>query len=62
MGLEVGGVFGLLVLAADIWAIINVFQSRASSGVKVLWIVIILLLPVLGFLAWLFFGPRGSKT
>ncbi len=62
MGLEVGGLFGLLVLAADIWAIINVFQSRSSNGAKVLWIVIILLLPILGFLAWLFFGPRGSKT
>ncbi len=62
MGLEVGGLFGLIVLAADIWAIINVFQSRASNGAKVLWILIILILPVLGFLAWLFFGPRGSKT
>ena len=62
MGLEVGGLFGLIVLAADIWAIINVFQSRASNGAKVLWIVIILLLPILGFLAWLLFGPRGSKT
>jgi len=27
----------------------------------VLWIVIVLLLPVAGFLAWLLFGPKGGS-
>jgi hypothetical protein len=59
MGIEVGGVFGLLVLVADVWAIVNVAQSAASTGAKVGWIVLILLLPVLGLLIWLIAGPRG---
>jgi len=59
MGIEVGGLFGLLVLVADIWAIVKTVQSGASTGGKVLWIVVILLLPVLGFLLWLMFGPKG---
>ena len=59
MGIEVGGLFGLLVLIADVWAIVNVTQSSASTGAKVAWIVLILLLPLLGLLIWLVAGPRG---
>ena len=59
MGFEVGGIFGLLVLIADVWAIVKTVQSRASTGAKVLWIVVILLLPILGFILWLIFGPKG---
>ena len=59
MGIEVGGLFGLLVLVADIWAIVKTVQSGASTGAKVLWIVLIVLLPVLGFIIWLLAGPRG---
>src|SRR5690606_15475101 len=43
MNVEVGGFFGLLVLIADIWAIVNVFGSTASTGAKVGWTVLILL-------------------
>ncbi len=59
MGIEVGGLLGLIVLIADVWAIINVVQSRAGTGAKVAWVVVILLLPVLGLLIWLLAGPRG---
>jgi hypothetical protein len=52
------GLFGLVVLVADVWAIINVFQSGADTGKKVLWIVLILILPVLGFILWYFLGPK----
>lgn len=60
MGVEVGGVFGLLILIADIWAIVNIFQSSASTGSKVLWTVLVLLLPLLGLIIWFFAGPRGA--
>jgi hypothetical protein len=59
MGIEVGGIFGLLVLIADVWAIISIAQSSASIGKKVLWIVLVLLLPVLGLILWFLLGPRG---
>jgi Phospholipase_D-nuclease N-terminal len=61
MRIEVGGFFGLLVLIADVWAIVNVIGSRSSTGAKVLWTVLILLLPVVGFVIWLFAGPRSAK-
>jgi hypothetical protein len=62
MKVEVGGLFGLLILIADIWAIVHVLNSRSSTGAKVLWTVVILILPVLGFIGWLVAGPRAPKT
>jgi len=52
------GLFGLIVLIADVWAIVNVFQSGVDTGKKVLWTVLVILLPVLGFILWYFLGPK----
>lgn len=62
MGIEVGGILGLIVLALDIWAIVNVIGSAASTGAKVLWILLVLLLPILGLIIWLLAGPRGKPA
>lgn len=62
MDIQVGGFFGLLLLIADVWAIVNVFGSAASTGAKVGWTVLILLLPLLGFIIWLIAGPRSVKA
>lgn len=59
MDINVGGPIGLLVLILDVWAIVSVVQSGASTGAKVIWVVVILVLPVLGFILWLLFGPKG---
>jgi hypothetical protein len=56
------GLFGLLVLIADVWAIVNVFQSNASTDRKVIWTVVVIVLPVLGFLIWLLAGPRTNRA
>jgi len=57
-----GGLWGLLVLIADIWAIVNIFQSAASTGKKVFWTVLVIVLPVLGFILWLILGPRSGRS
>jgi hypothetical protein len=56
-----GGLWGLLVLIADVWAIVNIFQSNDTTGKKVLWTVLVIVLPVLGFILWLILGPRTVK-
>ena len=61
MGIEIGGLFGLIVLALDIWAILKIVESGATTGAKVLWILVILALPVLGFVVWWLFGPRAAS-
>jgi succinate dehydrogenase/fumarate reductase cytochrome b subunit len=55
------GLVGIVVLIADIWAILQVLQSRESTGTKVLWVALIVLLPVLGLIVWYFAGPRGQS-
>jgi hypothetical protein len=62
MNSGMGGLLGLLVLIADVWAIVNIAQSGATTGNKVLWIVLVLVLPVLGVIIWFVAGPRGGRT
>lgn len=59
MGMEISGLLGLLILVADIYAIVKTVQSSAETMTKVLWVVVIILLPVLGLLLWFLFGPKG---
>ena len=59
MGVEVTGVFGLILLVLDVYAIVRTIQSKAGTGVKVAWVVAILLLPLLGLILWFLFGPKG---
>ncbi|NWC83588.1 PLDc_N domain-containing protein [Pseudomonas putida] len=60
MGSTFNGLVGLVILALDIWAILNVIKSGREVGVKVLWILLIALLPVIGLVIWAIAGPRGN--
>ena len=48
MGSTFNSLVGLIILALDIWAILNVIKSGSEVGIKVLWILLIALLPVVG--------------
>ncbi len=54
------GIFGLLVLIADVYAVLKIAQSRSSDGKKALWIAIVILFPIIGVIAWYFAGPGSS--
>ena len=56
-----GGFFGLVLLVLDIWALVNVLSSGTEMPKKVGWVVLILVLPLLGFIIWAFAGPRGKR-
>ena len=60
--LEYSGIGGLIILALDIWAIVSIIGSRASTGAKVGWTLLVLLLPIVGFVIWFFVGPRSSAS
>ena len=59
---QIGGLIGLVILIADIYAIIKTIQSSASTGMKVLWTVVILIFPLVGLLLWLVFGPKERSA
>lgn len=52
---------GLAILIADLWAIVKTLQSPVSAGNKLLWVIIIILLPVIGLILWYFMGPRSGR-
>jgi hypothetical protein len=53
-----GGLLGVLILVGDIWALINILQSSVDNGKKLLWVVVVVLLPLVGLILWFFMGPR----
>ncbi len=59
MGIDVGGIFGFIILVLDILAIIKVMNSGDSTGSKLIWTLVIVFLPILGLIIWFFAGPRG---
>lgn len=54
--------FGLLILIADIWAIVTIVNSAASTGAKVAWSLLILFLPIIGLIIWFLAGPKGRTA
>ena len=60
--LKIGGIGGLIILVLDVWALVSTIGSTASTGAKVLWCLLVLLLPLIGFLIWLVAGPRSAAA
>lgn len=54
-------ILGLIILVLDILAIIKIIQSGASTGEKILWVILVLVLPVIGLVIWALLGP-GSPV
>lgn len=55
------GILGLLLLIADIWAIIQIVNAKASTGTKILWVLLVLFLPLIGLIIWYLMGPGKKK-
>jgi len=53
-----GNLLGLVVLVLDIVAIVDAVKSTMETGKKVLWIVLILLLPVVGLILYYLIGKK----
>jgi len=58
--MEITGIGGLIILIADIYAIVMILQSPAQSVEKLIWARVVFLLPLLGLIIWYFAGP-GKK-
>lgn len=51
---------GLLVLVLDIYVIYLIVTGSGDTGTKVIWVIVVLLLPLLGPILYLLVG-RGSR-
>jgi len=57
---ELTGIGGLIILIADIYAIMMILQSSAKSIEKLIWSLVVFFLPLIGLIIWFFAGP-GKK-
>jgi len=55
-----GGILGLVVLVLDILAIVDCIKRPMDTGMKVLWVVLIILLPLIGLILYFLLG-RGKQ-
>ena len=55
------GLWVLIVLTLNMWALLSVLASSARWTVKGAWSVGLILLPGLGFVAWYLLGPREAR-
>lgn len=56
------GLIGTIIFVLDIVAIVSVLMGRGSLGHKVLWIVLILVLPVLGLILYYLIGRSSADA
>jgi hypothetical protein len=54
------GLLGLVILALDIIAIVDAAKGGGDIGKKILWIVLILVLPLLGMVLYFLLGRARS--
>jgi hypothetical protein len=47
----------LIVTVLDIIAIVSIVKSSADSGTKILWCLLVILLPVIGMVLYFLMGP-----
>jgi hypothetical protein len=57
---ELSGIGGILLFILDVFALIAIFRSAESTGKKVLWALLVIFLPLVGFIIWLVAGPRAA--
>ena len=58
--MEITGIVSVIVLIADIYAIVMILQSSAKSVEKLIWALVVFVLPLIGFIIWYLAGP-GKK-
>ncbi len=58
--MEFTGIGGLIILIADIYAVVMILQSGARDVEKLIWALAVILLPLIGLVIWFLAGP-GKK-
>ena len=60
MGNIFSGIGGLIIFVLDVWAIASIINSGATSKSKIIWVLVVAILPVLGLILWWLMGPKAN--
>jgi hypothetical protein len=53
--------FWLAIFVLDLVALVSLLKSTVDTSTKILWVLLILLLPLFGMLLYFFLGPGKRK-
>ena len=56
------GILAVLILLLDVLAIVQVWRTRIETGRKIIWSLVIALLPVVGLIMWFVAMSRIGKV
>ena len=59
---NLSAILAILVLALDVLAIVQVWRTRIETGRKIIWSLVILLLPVVGLVMWFVAASHAGKV
>lgn len=54
------GVAGFVILTSSIWAFVATLDAQVSTATKIIWGLVLFLLPGLGLVIWLFLRPPDA--
>nr|WP_111301249.1 PLDc N-terminal domain-containing protein [Paracoccus saliphilus] len=55
-----GWLFSIIIFVLDVWAIAQIINTNESNKAKILWILLIVILPLVGLIIWYFAGPKAN--
>jgi hypothetical protein len=55
-------ILALLILVLDIYVIYMILQGSGDMGMKLVWVIIVLLLPLLGPILYMLLGRGGQSV
>ncbi|UXU75768.1 MULTISPECIES: PLD nuclease N-terminal domain-containing protein [unclassified Paracoccus (in: a-proteobacteria)] len=53
-------VLGIIIFLLDVWAIASIINTNERTTTKLIWILLVAILPVLGLIIWWFAGPKAN--
>ena len=56
------GVISLLSFALFVWALVDLLKSKFEGNGKIIWLIVIILLPVVGSIIYLVVGRKQKVT
>ncbi|MNP84751.1 hypothetical protein D3C76_1841950 [compost metagenome] len=55
-----GYIISAVIFALDVWAIASIINTDVQTSTKIIWILLVAILPVLGLIIWWFAGPKAN--
>ena len=53
-------ILGIVIFALDVWAIASIINTNVATSTRIIWILLVAILPVVGLIIWWLAGPKAN--